>query len=203
MTTPTTSTASPAPGALAEHPVTEGMPIVVCRRGCWPGEDSWHRAHTRIELPSERYLRAFWHAEILDVDSRNPHDRIIERRDPFLVRFRVELEGRLWRCISGHWCFNVGFTAIGTGPDFNLSQHVPNPSEFQVPNWQGCDTLCIEKSVTVFGNAIPAGAIPADCCGTVYEVAAWFELRCCGACGDPNSQLACSGFERLGEYQFV
>lgn len=200
MTTPTTS---PAPGTVAEQPLTEGMPIVVCRRGCWPAEDTWHRAHTRIELPSERYLRAFWHAEILDVDSRNPHDRIIERRDPFLVRFRVELEGRLWRCISGHWCFNVGFSAIGTGPDFNLSQRVPNPAEFQVPNWKGCDGLCIEKSVTVFGGAIPAEAIPADCCGTVYEVAAWFELRCCGDCGDPNSQLACSGFERLGEYQFV
>jgi hypothetical protein len=199
MTTPTTSPAD----AVTQHPATEGMPIIVCRRTCWPAEDDWHRAHTRIELPAERHLRAFWHAEILDIDSRDPHDRIIERRDPFLVRFRVELEGRLWRCISGHWCFNVGFTAIGDGPDFNLSQRVPNPAEFQVPDWSGCSTLCIEKCVTVPAEAIPGDAIPGQCCGTVYEVAAWFELRCCGACGDPNSHLACSGFDRLGEYQFV
>jgi hypothetical protein len=202
MTTPTTST-TPAAGTVAQHPLAECMPIIVCGRTCWPAEDYWHRAHTRIELPAERYLRAFWHAEILDVDSRNPHDRIIERRDPFVVRFRVELEGRLWRCISGHWCFNVGFTSIGAGPDFNLSQRVQNPGEFQVPDWKGCDGLCIEKSVTMPAEAIPAEAIPAECCGMVYEVAAWFELRCCGGCGDPKSQLACSGFERLGEYQFV
>jgi hypothetical protein len=203
MTTPTTSTTSTAAGTVAQHPLTEGMPIIVCGRSCWPTEDDWHRAHTRIELPPERYLRAFWHAEILDITSRNPHDHIIERSDPFVVRFRVELEGRLWRCISGHWCFNVGFTAIGSGPDFNLSEEVKDPGEFQIPDWTGCEELCVGKCVTVPGNTIPAGAAPANCCGTVYEVAAWFELRCCGGCGDPKSHLACSGFERLGEYQFV
>jgi hypothetical protein len=149
-------------------------------------------------LPSEHYLSAFWHAEILDIDSKNPHDRIIERRDPFLVRLRVELIGRLWKCICGHWCFNVGFTPIGAGERFDLSQHLPDPNVLQVPDWKGCDTLCIELSVTV-----PADAIPADRCGTVYEVAAWFELRCCGGCNDPDSHLAASGFERLGGYQFV
>ena len=120
MTTPTAT--PPAAGTTAagatDHTQPECRPPCKppeCgpRRQCWPGEDDWHRAHTRIELPSERYLKAFWHTDILDVDSPNPHDRIIERRDPFLIRFRVELEGRLWRCISGHWCFNVGFTAIG------------------------------------------------------------------------------------------
>jgi hypothetical protein len=197
MTTPAVS-APAAPAAAAEHPLREGMPIIVCRRGCWPGEDDWHRAHTRIELSPEKHLKAFWHAEILDIDSSNPHDHTIERRDPFLVRFRVELEGRLWRCICGHWCFNVGFAAIGEGPHFDLSQRVPDPAEFQVPDWKGCDTLCIEKWVTV-----PADVIPADHCGKVYEVAARFELRCCGGCDDPNSHLACSGFERLGMYDFV
>jgi hypothetical protein len=198
------ATAAPATAASAAAPA---LPECGCKpqecgpqcaRQCWPGEDDWHRAHTRIELPSERYLKAFWHAEILDVDSPNPHDRIIERHDPFLVRFRVELEGRLWRCIGGHWCFNVGFTAIGAGDDFNLSQHLPNPSVLEVPNWTGCETLCVDLPVQVPGDVIPAGY-----CGTVYEVAAWFELRCCGGCQDPNSHLAASGFERLGDYQFV
>jgi len=46
---------------------------------------------------------------------------IIERKDSFEARFRVELEGRLWRCICGHWCFNLGLTAIGKGEDLHLS----------------------------------------------------------------------------------
>jgi hypothetical protein len=201
-TTPATTTAATTAGTASHadcspecKPPGRGPR---CGRQCWPTEDDWHRAHTRIELPSERYLKAFWHAEILDIDSPNPHDRIIERRDPFLVRFRVELEGRLWRCIGGHWCFNVGFTAIGAGDDFNLSELLPNPGELQIPDWTGCQTLCVERTVPV-----PADTIPAGYCGTVYEVAAWFELRCCGGCQDPNSHLAASGFERLGEYQFV
>ena len=206
MSTPTGT--PPATGTTAagttEHTQPECRPP--CKppecgpsgRHCWPGEDDWHRAHTRIELPSERYLKAFWHTDILDVDSPNPHDRIIERRDPFLIRFRIELEGRLWRCISGHWCFNVGFTAIGAGDDFNLSQYLPNPGVLQIPDWTGCRTLCIELPIRV-----PPDTIPAGYCGTVYEVASWFELRCCGGCEDPNSHLAASGFERLGEYQFV
>jgi hypothetical protein len=182
MTTPTT--AAPAP-AVRKHP-------------CWDDDENWHRAHTKIELPSETFLRAFWHAEILDVDSPNPHDRIIETKDPFVVRLRVELEGRLWRCICGNWCFNVGFTPIGRGERFNLSDHLPDPKELHLRDWKGCETLCIEKVVTV-----PAGTIPADYCGTVYEVSAWWELRCCGECEDKTSHLAASGFERLGEYQFV
>jgi hypothetical protein len=148
MTTPTAT--PPATGTPAAGTTDQTQPECrpECkppdcgpRRQCWPGEDDWHRAHTRIELPSERYLKAFWHTDILDVDSPNPHDRIIERRDPFLVRFRVELEGRLWRCIGGHWCFNVGFTAIGAGDDFNLSQHLPDPRVLQIPDWTGCKTL--------------------------------------------------------------
>jgi hypothetical protein len=37
----------------------------------------------------------------------------------------------------------------------------------------------------------------------VYEVAAWFELRCCGYCPDERSHLAVAGFERKGEYMFT
>ena len=50
---------------------------------------------------------------------------------------------------------------------------------------------------------MPPGRIPADRCGTVYEVAAWFELRCCGDCDDEKSHLAVAGYEALEEYQFV
>jgi hypothetical protein len=178
--------------------MTSPTDAVVRPHPCWPDDQEWHRAHTKIELPPERFLRAFWHAEILDVDSNNPHDKIIERKDPFVVRLRVELEGRLWRCICANWCFNVGFTAIGKGEDFNLSDLLPDPQALQLRDWKGCDTLCIEKCVTV-----PPDTIPVGYCGTVYEVAAWWELRCCGYCEDKDSHLAASGFERLREYQFV
>jgi len=187
MTTP------PAPAAATVTEAGHG-PV----RPCWADDDHWHAGKTKIELPSERYLKASWHAEILDVDSANEFDRIIERRDPFVVRLRIELEGRLWRCICGNWCFNVGFTPFGRGERFDLSEHVPDPGEFHYNGWKGCDTLCIERCITV-----PGGAIPIERCGTVYECAAWFELRCCGDCEDADSHLAASGFERLGAYQFV
>jgi hypothetical protein len=186
MTSPSTA----APGTVVGN---GGHPPI---RECWPDDDNWHRSHTRIELPSEQYLRAFWHAEILDVDSKNPHDRIIERKDPFVVRLRVELEGRLWKCICGNWCFRVGFTAMGRREAFELNDFLPG--EFELRDWKGCETLCIEKCITV-----PPWTIPPERCGMVYEVAAWFELRCCGYCDDPNSHLAASGFERIGDYQFV
>jgi len=44
---------------------------------------------------------------------------------------------------------------------------------------------------------------PGGLLGTVYDVAAWFELHCCGDCRDKDSTLAVSGFEKLGAYQFV
>lgn len=166
------------------------------RMPCWPDDTDWLDGRTEIFL-SSRHLRAYWDADIID-DDKNKHDNIIERKEAFLVRFRVELKGRLWYCICGHWCFNLGFTAIGKGEDFNLSDVLPDPKQLYITDWKGCDTRCIELSVTV-----PAGAIPADRCGTVYEVAAWFELRCCGDCDDENSHLAVAGNESLEEYQFV
>jgi hypothetical protein len=164
---------------------------------CWPEERDWLDGKTEIQL-STRHVRARWDADIIDVDDENKHDTIIERKDTFIVRFRVQLEGRLWRCICGHWCFNLGFTAIGRGEDFNLSDVLPDPSVLEVRDWKGCDTLCIERCVTV-----PPGRIPVERCGTVYECAAWFELRCCGYCDEEKSHLALAGYESLEEYQFV
>jgi hypothetical protein len=202
MTTPAApaAPASPAPATPAA-PATgagNGCPPIRKHPCCFIGDDRWHQAETRIELPPETHLEAYWHAEILDYQAKNPLTRIIERREDFVVRFRVELVGRLWNCICGHWCFNVGFTPVGRGEGFDLSEHLPDPGELEYGNWTGCQTLCIERCVTV-----PACAIPADRCGTVYEVAAWFELRCCGGCRDKDSHLAVSGFEKLGDYQFV
>ncbi len=163
----------------------------------WLHERDWLDGKTEIEL-SSKHLRAYWDADIIDLDDRNKHDTIIGRDDPFEVRFRVHLVGRLWRCICANWCFNVGFTAIGKGEDFNLSDVLSDPSVLRINDWKGCDRLCIELCVPV-----PGGTIPADYCGTVYEVAAWFELRCCGYCEDRESHLAVAGYESLEEYQFT
>jgi hypothetical protein len=157
----------------------------------------WLDGATEIEL-SARHLQAYWDADIIDVDDRNKHDTIIERKDPFEVRFRVYLKGRLWGCICGHWRFDVGFTAIGDGPDFNLSDVLPNRSELQIPDWKGCDGLYIDRCVRV-----PRETIPVERCGTLYQVGAKFELRCCGDCDDERSHLAVAGHERQGEYMFV
>jgi hypothetical protein len=208
MTTPTPPA---APAATTEAPpaatTTETAPANDASRDCepsphrhpccWVDEPDWHKSETRIELSSERHLEAYWHAEILDYEAKNPLTRIIERREEFVVRIRIELCGRLWKCICGNWCFNVGFTPFGKGERFDLSEHV-NPDEFEYNDWKGCDGLCIERCIRV-----PACAIPVERCGTVYDVAAWFELRCCGRCRDEGSHLAVSGFEKLGVYQFV
>lgn len=166
------------------------------RMPCWPNDPDWLDGRTEIFLTT-RHLKAYWDADIID-DDKNKHDNIIERNEAFVVRFRVELKGRLWYCLCGHWCFNLGFTAIGKGEDFNLSDVLPDPKQLYIQDWKGCDTRCIELCVTV-----PAGRIPAERCGTVYECAAWFELRCCGGCDDDNSHLAVAGNESLEEYQFV
>lgn len=165
---------------------------------CWPWLHDWLDGATEILLPSERYLRAHWDADILDIDDKNVYDTIIERAEAFKVRFRVQLTGRLWKCICGNWCFDVGFTAIGDGEDFNLSDVLPNPSELQIPDWEGCRSRCIELCVTV-----PPGTIPVGRCGTLYQVGAKFELRCCGGCDEEGSHLAVAGHEPQGEYMFV
>jgi Ni/Co efflux regulator RcnB len=194
MTTPATPAAPEAAAAPATDDRKDCQPP---RRHCWVDDDDWHRGHTRVELPSERHMRAFWKAEILDYEARNPHTKIIETREELVVRFRVELIGRLWKCMCGHWCFNLGFTPFGDGPRFNLSDRV-NPDELEYRDWKGCERLCVERCVRV-----PCDTIPTECCGIVYDVAAWFELRCCGGCRDKDSHLAVSGFERLGGYSFV
>ena len=141
MTTPATlATEAPttvAPAENGSHPSR-----------AWHEDDDWHKGRTRVELPSEHHLRAYWHAEILDYEAKNPHTKIIERREDLLVRFRVELKGRLWKCIDGQWCFNLGFTPFGDGRRFNLSDLI-KPEELEYKDWDGCKTECIERCVKV------------------------------------------------------
>ena len=167
---------------------------------CWPKE--WLDGATEIFL-STKHLKAYWDADIID-DDENPHDTIIESHETFKVCFRVQLQGRLWKCICGHWRFDLGFTAIGDGKDFNLSDVLSDSDKqkLRLCDWEGCKTRCIERCIEV-----PAGTIPSANCGTMYEVGAKFELRCCGDCDCDNdgkrSQLVVAGHERLGEYMFV
>jgi hypothetical protein len=146
---------------------------------CWPDDPDWLDGPTEIFLPSSKYLKACWDADVLDIDDKNVQDTIIERKEEFKVRFRVQLEGRLWKCVTGHWCFDLGFTAIGDGKHFNLSDVLPadKKPELRICDWTGCQTRCVEVCITV-----PACTIPVECCGTLYDVGAKFELRCCGDC---------------------
>jgi hypothetical protein len=176
--------------------VTEAAPAVAPATEV--GEPDWLDGAAEVELPSRRHLRAYWDADILDLDDRNKHDTIIERTDPFEVRFRIYLKGRLWSCIGGDWCFDLGFTPIGDGPRFNLSDVVADPSELRINDWRGCRGRYIDKCVYV-----PGGTIPAGHCGTLYQVGAKFELHCCGDCEDRDDYLAVVGHEPQGEYMFV
>ena len=169
---------------------------------CWPGDPDYLDGFTEIFLPSEKYLKAYWDCDIID-DDKNPQDTIIESNEAFHVRFRVELKGRLWKCICGHWCFDLCFTAIGDGTDFNLSDHLPAnlKEKLRICDWEGCKTRCIDICIDV-----PPGTIPAGYCGTLYQVGAKFELRCCGDCDcekPEHGHLAVAGHEPEGEYMFV
>jgi hypothetical protein len=178
----------------------ETQPCKPCKPGkphhrhsdCWPNDNDYLDGRTEIDLSSEQLLEAYWDTDIKDVDGVRPN-RIINNKDAFTVRFRIELCGKLWRCIAGTWKFDLGFTPIGKGAGFDLSDEL-DPGALDFPNWRGCDpkALCINFPVTV-----PAGKISAEeRDGTVYEIAAKFQLHCC------ELGAAVVGFEPLEEYQF-
>jgi hypothetical protein len=175
-----TSTASAAEATPAPSPK---------RQPCWPDDPDYLDGYTEIDLPSERLLQAKWDVDIIDPEGGEPH-RIIEADDPFKVRFRVALLGELWYCICGDWWFDLGFTPIGAGTGFDLSDLVGR-EKFYYRDWRGCRTRCIELVIEV-----PANTIPTEYCGTVYECAGKFQLYCCGR------PAAVVGFEALEEFQF-
>jgi len=139
---------------------------------CWPDDRDWLDGKTELQIPPSSALRAYWDADLTDAFGIPPGS-IISVQDPFNVRFRVELVGDLWHCICGSWCFDFMFTAIGEGPDFNLSSKLP-AGALDKKDWEGCKEMCIDLPYTV-----PAGTVPADACGTLYDVGAKFALRCC------------------------
>jgi len=148
---------------------------------------------TEIGLPSETALKAYWDTDIYDTNGVNPGN-IISIADDFEVCFRIELWGGLWRCICGTWCFDLCFDPCGSGAGFNLSEYWADAEReniFHVKDWKGCDTLCIERCVTV-----PAGRIPAERCSTLYEIGATFQLFCC------DKPAPVVGYDALGHYQF-
>jgi hypothetical protein len=157
---------------------------------CWPKDRDYLDGKAEIELPPERYTKVFWDTDIIDLDDKNKQDTILGTQELFKVRFRVELVGKLWKCITGDWVFDVGFTPIGREGSFMLSSVLP-PDSLVVAGWRGCDTLCIELVVEV-----PPGTIQIQGEVEVYEVAAQVYLRCC------DGHIAVAGYEALEEYEF-
>jgi hypothetical protein len=157
---------------------------------CWPNDKDFLDGATELRLPSEKVLKAYWDADIIDTHGVKP-GTIIAVTDPFVVRFRVELVGDLWHCIHGDWCFDLCFTAIGDGTNFDLSDKLP-AGVLDIKGWDGCKDLCVERDYTV-----PARTIPADHCGTLYEVGAKFSLHCCD-----RDRPILVGYEALEEREF-
>ena len=163
------------------------MPIP--RSRCWPDDPDYLDGATKIDLPSEKLLRAYWDVDIVDPEEEPSHN-IIDAGDSFTVRFRLELQGDLWTCISGDWCFDLVFTPIGKGTGFDLSDLLGRDRLCR-RGWRGCDGTCIYLAVEV-----PANTIPVDYLGTLYEVGGKFQLSCCG------KAAPVVGYEALEEYQF-
>ena len=157
----------------------------------WPDDPDYLDGKTEIELPPERFTKLFWDADILDLDDKNKHDTFLGTQELFKVRWRVELRGRLWKCVTGDWHFDVAFTPIGREGSFFLSSLLPDEPNFRYPNWRGSEALCIERVITV-----PPGTIKIQDDTQVYEVAARIDLRCC------DGHIAVAAYEALEEYQF-
>ncbi len=102
-----------------------------CARGkkyepsvCWPDDPDYLDGKTEIELPSERSPRCSG-TPTLSISTTGTSTTIIGTEEVFLVRFRVELRGRLWKCMTGDWLFDVGFKPIGPGHGFYLAALLP------------------------------------------------------------------------------
>lgn len=114
---------------------------------CWPGDNL--DGYTEINPPAGM-LRAYWDSEILDT-SGVPSDRILKVGDTFDVRFRIELVGPAWQCMTGDWVFDIRFDEQGGPADFKISSLLP-PDVLTVKDWKGCQTTCIEHRYTVGPN---------------------------------------------------
>jgi hypothetical protein len=135
---------------------------------CWPDDPDYLDGYTKIDLPSEKLLRLYWDVDILDPE-KEPSHKIIDAGDSFTVRFRIALVGDLWTCLCAGWWFDLGFTPIGKGEGFDLSDLV-GKEKFWVKDWRGCKTRCIELEIAVPANTIPVGfvSIQARCRDRTY-----------------------------------
>lgn len=143
--------------------------------------------YTAIDLPSDQFLAACFDVDILNT-SGQPLFHNVDADEPFKVRFRAVLTGDIWVCVSGDWCFDLGFTAIGELLAFKLSDKI-GKDRLCVRGWRGCDTLCIQVEVDVLPNTVPSDKL--------YEVGGWFELRCCA-----DGPVVVAGYEPLEERFF-
>src|SRR5512133_1286689 len=126
----------PADSAARHHP--KGARLMTNFVPCWPDDRDYLDGRVELRLPPERGLQASWDADILDVNGVRP-GTIIAVTDAFDVRFRVELVGALWQCFCGDWCFDIGFTSIGDGTNFDLANKLP-AGVLDKTGWKGCDT---------------------------------------------------------------
>ena len=155
------------------------------RNPCFDGDPL--DGYTAIDLPSDRFLAAYFDVDILDASDR-PLFHNVDADEPLKVRFRVVLTGDIWVCVTGDWAFELGFSAIGESLDFKLSDKLGR-DRFRRNGWRGCDTLCIDVKVDV-----PPSTVPAD---KLYECGGWFELRCCA-----DGPVVVAGYEALEERFF-
>lgn len=158
---------------------------------CWPLDPGYLDGHVEIHIPPSAALTAYLDVDILDSHGVLP-ETIIAVTDPFVVRFRVELVGDLWRCLTGDWTFDIGFTPIGAGTNFDLADKLP-AGVLNLPGWHSCATPnCIEVPYTV-----PAGTVPAELTGTLYKAGGKVSLTCCD-----GSRPILNGFKDLEEVEF-
>ena len=150
---------------------------------CWPDDKHFGEGAVELRVPSSAALGAVWHAAILDTNGVPPGS-IIKSQDGFDVLFRVELSGELWQCITGCWCFDLGFTAIGEGTNFDLSRYLGRP-KLELKDWKGCGNRCehgpgcANRFKVELQVHVPPNTIPAPHCGIVYECAARASFFCC------------------------
>lgn len=149
---------------------------------CWPGEDL--DGYSEF-FPPQPVFQLYWNATVNDL-SKIPSLQIIRVADTFEVRFRLELRGSGWQCMSGDWHFDVAFDEQGGPGDFMLSSKLPADA-LTVKGWRGCNTSCIEHSYTVPANTID----PA-----IYRLTARFQLHCC------DKPAAIVGFDPLGDWMW-
>jgi hypothetical protein len=146
-----------------------------------------------VRKPPSSALNGYWRAELRDQFGVEPGS-IISVRDPFVVAFHVWLQGDLWKCICGDWCFDMAFESIGGGPELKLSDIPGIAPSLMLRDWKGCAKGALHFWVVV---TIPPGTIPAGKKNQLYRVGATFQML--DPCKNPSAVV---GYQSLGEFQF-